>query len=249
MTQSEWPGASGVPEPSEVAASTPEGLRQHRFAPPPGSTTILLVRHGESAAAVPDQPFPLRDGHGDPPLHPEGRLQAEAVGRRLAAEHRGGDAIDAIYVTTLQRTHETAAPLARELGIQPVAVADLREVYLGEWEGGGFRRMAAEGHPAFLRMMERERWDEVPGAEPHEVFSARIRAGIERLAAAHPDGRVVSVVHGGVIGEALALATGSRGFAFVGADNASISELVVHGDRWVLRRFNDTAHLVPHGAP
>ena len=32
-------------------------------------------------------------------------------------------------------------------------------------------------------------------------------------------------------------------FAFVGADNASISELVVHDGRQVLRRFNDTAHL------
>jgi len=243
MTSSEWPGASGVPEPSEVAASTPEGLRQHRYTAPADATTILLVRHGESAAAVPDRPFPLRDGHGDPALHPEGREQAVALGRRLAAEHRAGDRIDAIYVTTLRRTHETAAPLARELGLEPVEVADLREVFLGEWEGGGFRRMAAEGHPAFKRMQERERWDEVPGAETREAFSARLRAGIEAIAAAHPGGRVVSVSHGGTIGEVLAMATGSRGFAFVGADNASISEIVVHHGRWTLRRFNDTAHL------
>jgi hypothetical protein len=26
-------------------------------------------------------------------------------------------------------------------------------------------------------------------------------------------------------------------------DNASISELVVAGDTWTVRRFNDTAHL------
>ena len=32
-------------------------------------------------------------------------------------------------------------------------------------------------------------------------------------------------------------------FAFSGADNASISELIIDGDRQVLRRFNDTAHL------
>ena len=56
--------------------------------------------------------------------------------------------------------------------------------------------------------------------------------------------RVAVVAHGGVIGEIMRLAAGGgRGFAFVGADNGSISHLVLHGDRWVLRRFNDTAHL------
>jgi probable phosphoglycerate mutase len=46
-----------------------------------------------------------------------------------------------------------------------------------------------------------------------------------------------------VIGQGLALASGSRPFAFVGADNASISRLVIAGDRWIVRGFNDTAHL------
>ena len=32
---------------------------------------------------------------------------------------------------------------------------------------------------------------------------------------------------------------------FIGADNGSISHLVVTGDRWVIRRFNDTTHLDP----
>lgn len=109
-----------------------DGFRQHRFAPPPGSTRVLLVRHGESAPARPDRPFPVRDGHGDPPLHPHGRAQAELVGSRLAAE----EPIAAIYVTTLQRTHETAAPLAARLGLDPIVVPELREVHLGDWEGG-----------------------------------------------------------------------------------------------------------------
>jgi probable phosphoglycerate mutase len=56
---------------------------------------------------------------------------------------------------------------------------------------------------------------------------------------------VVVVVHGGVIGTLLSVATGSEGFAFITADNASISEIVVHGDRWIVRRFNDICHLEP----
>ena len=57
---------------------------------------------------------------------------------------------------------------------------------------------------------------------------------------------VVVVTHGGVIGEVLANATGARGFAFIGADNASISHIVVEEDRVTVRRFNDTTHLDPH---
>src|SRR5262245_10861634 len=116
----------------------PEGFRQHRFTPPPGSTTVLLVRHGESAPARPDAPFELRDGHGDPHLDPVGVRQAELLAERLRDER-----VDAIYVTTLRRTHETAAPLAEKLGLIPIEEPDLREVYLGEWEGGKLRARAA----------------------------------------------------------------------------------------------------------
>jgi probable phosphoglycerate mutase len=54
------------------------------------------------------------------------------------------------------------------------------------------------------------------------------------------------VVHGGVIAAVLAHVAGSRNFAFVSADNTSVSEIVHLGepiDRWVLRRFNDVTHL------
>ena len=54
---------------------------------------------------------------------------------------------------------------------------------------------------------------------------------------------MAAFTHGGVIGQALALASGSRPFAFIGADNASISRLVISGDQWTVRAFNDTAHL------
>jgi len=83
----------------------------------------------------------------------------------------------------------------------------------------------------------------IPGAEPAEAFAARVRAAISRIAAAHQDQTVVVVSHGGTIGQILADAAGSRPFAFTGADNASVSQLVVHGDRWIIRRYNDIAHL------
>jgi 2,3-bisphosphoglycerate-dependent phosphoglycerate mutase len=218
----------------------PEGFRQHRFAPPPGATTLLLVRHGESAPAHPDRPFATRDGHGDPPLDPVGVRQAELLGERL--EH---EPITAIYVTTLQRTHQTAAPLAARLGLTPIEEPDLREVFLGEWEEGELRRRAANRDPIFEQIFVQERWDVIPGAEPHEDFDSRVWRGFRRIAAAHPDERVVVVSHGGTIGQLLHRITGARRFAFAGADNASVREVVADGDRVILRRYNDVAHLQP----
>jgi probable phosphoglycerate mutase len=226
-----------------IDPATDEGVRQSRFTAPPGATTVLLVRHGESEAAHPDRPFPLVGGHGDPALHPEGRRQAELLGRRLAAENAAGNTIGAIYVTTLRRTHETAAPLAAAIGIEPVVEPDLREVHLGDWEGGEFRHRVAAGDPVFDRVRADERWDHIPGAEPLDDFDRRVVAGITRVVAAHPDQRVVVVTHGGVIGHLLHQATGARRFAFSAAANASISEVVHVGDVRLVQRYNDTAHL------
>ena len=97
--------------------------------------------------------------------------------------------------------------------------------------------------PVSQQVLAEERWDVIPGAEPAPAFADRVRAAIERMAAAHPGQRVAAFTHGGVIGEALARASGSRPFAFLGADNASISRLVISGGRWIVRGFNDAAHL------
>lgn len=219
-------------------------VRQARFERPPGATEIVLVRHGESAAAVPGESFDLVDGHGDPALGPEGREQAERVGERLAAD--GG--IDAVYVTSLRRTVETAAPFVRrrEAAGDPVPVhveRDLREVHLGEWEGGLFRIKMREMGPIATRILAEERWDLIPGGEPADAFARRVRDAIGRIHAAHPDQRVAVFSHGGVMGRIISEATGARPFAFNGSDNGSISHLVVLGDRWIVRRYNDTHHL------
>jgi probable phosphoglycerate mutase len=213
-------------------------VRQFRFVRPAGATSILLIRHGESMPARPEVPFALVDGQGDPELDPRGHEQAARVADRLADEP-----IAAVYVTTLRRTAETAAPLVAKHGLAPVVEADLREVHLGEWEGGLFRIRVAEGHPIAQRMLAEERWDVIPGAEASDRFSARVRGALLRLAGRHPDETVAVFTHGGVIGRAMSEATASRPFAFAGADNGSISHLVIAGDRWLVRAFNDTAHL------
>jgi len=200
---------------------------------------LLLLRHGQSEAYVDGSPFRLVDGQGDPPLSALGVEQARRLSTRLS-----GAGINAIYVTPLRRTAQTAAPLAQQLGLDLRIEAGLREVFLGEWEGGEFRKQVAQNHPISQRMFAEERWDVIPGAESSEALAGRVRDAIVRLAAAHPGERVAVFTHGGVIGQALALAAKSRPFAFIGAENASISRVVITSELWIVRGFNDTAHLV-----
>lgn len=217
-------------------------FRQARFAPPADACEILLVRHGESAAFIEGESFPLVNGHGDPPLAPDGVRQAEQAANRLVST---GERISAVYVTTLQRTVQTAAPLLELLGLQAIVEPDLREVFLGDWEGGELRRRVADGDPIAERMYREQRWEVIPNGEPAADFQARVRRGIDRIAAAHANELVVAVVHGGVIGQIVNIASGREGFSFLGADNASISHVVIEPNRWVIRCFNDTSHLSP----
>ena len=223
------------PEDLNVA---PASYPQSGFPDIPGSADILLIRHGQSEPYVPGTPFPLVEGHADPALTPAGQDQAALLAERLAPT-----GIDAIYVSTLRRTAQTAAPLAARLGLVPRVEPELREVHLGDWEGGEYRQRVAERDPIVRQVFEQERWEVIPGAETSASLAARVRAAIERLAAAHAGHRLAVFTHGGVIAQTLALASGSRPFAFLSADNGSISRLVITGRHWIVRGFNDTAHL------
>src|ERR1700722_10559043 len=106
---------------------------------PPSGTRVLLVRHGVTPST--GQILPGRA----PGLHlaDQGRTQAEAVAERLQAWATGptdgkaqkGPRIAAIYASPLARTRETAAPIARALGLEVTINRGLLECDFGEWTG------------------------------------------------------------------------------------------------------------------
>jgi probable phosphoglycerate mutase len=222
-----------------LGAVTKRSYPQRDFSRPPEAVEILLVRHGASQAAVEGQPFELLEGQADPPLSPEGELQAQRVAALLA-----GEGLQALFITTLCRTAQTAAPITAATGLEPVVVPELREVHLGDLDGGAFRIALHRGDPIVSRVFAEERWDIIPGAERMKDLAARTRAGVERIVASvQPGATVAAVVHGGVIGELCHQATGSTRFAFTRADNCSITRLVILPDgRWWLRSFNEGGH-------
>jgi probable phosphoglycerate mutase len=220
---------------------------QRPFVLPDGAVEVILARHG-SVDHRPSDRLVEADGmigaQRDPDLSELGRRQAIALAQRLRVL-----APRALFVTPLARTQQTAAPLADELRLEPLVEPGLREVYLGDWEGL-FGRHPDQG-PMVRRMREVGRWDVIPNAEPMEQLSQRVSDALERVAdAGAPSGTVVAVVHGGIVAEACRQVTGSRPFAFLHAENASITRLVrLDHDRWELHGFNDVAHLVDVAVP
>ena len=210
---------------------------------PPADTVteVLLIRHGESEEIPDGADIPWLGRYADLALSDEGRRQAECLAERLA-----GAGVEAIGVTPLRRTQQTAAPLAGRLGLATELVSELAEVHLGEWEGR-YRQRVAQRDPLVERVWAAERWDLIPGAEPAGVLAARVRRGVAALVAAHPGQRLAMFTHGGVIAQALADAARSRPFAFLPVANTAISRLLVAGDRWLVRSYNDTAHLADQG--
>ena len=143
-------------------------------------TTILLVRHGET-----DWNLERRvQGHTDRPLNETGRQQARALAAALADEP-----VDAVFSSDLVRAHETARMVAEPKGLDVTVLPDLREKDFGTWEGLTdveilSRFPDARGRP----------WGD---GETTDEVSRRVLRALERIAEAHPGGRVVVVAHGG----------------------------------------------------
>ena|SRR5436190_15383510 len=223
-----------------------DAFEQLPYTPPPGATEVVLVRHGASAAAIAGVPFPVVDGRANPPLAEVGQAQARSVAARLKHER-----VARLFVSPLRRTRESAAPLVEATGMQPEVVPDLTEVFLGDFDGGEYRVRVGRNDPIIQKVFAEQRWDAIPNAESLEDLGRRVRAAIDHIVAeTGPDASAVAFAHGAVIGELCRQATASRPFAFVHSDNGSISRLVVGADgRWLLRSFNDIAHLTAPTGP
>ena len=163
--------------------------------------TVLLCRHG----ATDQDPDRFYDDGEGPSLNAEGMAQAEALGRWFADQ---GLRVDGLYVSPSARTRGTARPIERAVGVEAVAVADLGERSVGQWNGRlveDIRRENGEGWQRWKR-------DPVsfvpPGGESLLDFGRRIETAVSSLMARHPGGVVVLVAHVGSIRAAVVSALG-----------------------------------------
>ncbi len=103
-------------------------------------TLIYLVRHGESLGNKNSQFL----GHTDLDLSELGYTQADMTADALRDVH-----FDAIYSSDLIRAYNTALPHARLRSMDIVPSKNLREIYVGEWEGMLVEDIKAKYHDEF----------------------------------------------------------------------------------------------------
>jgi broad specificity phosphatase PhoE len=199
---------------------------------------LWLVRHGESTW----NSVRRFQGGLDAPLSSRGREQARALAAGLAAVR-----FDALYTSPLSRARETAAPCEAVLGLEAVALDDLREVGLGDWEGLTLETVMTRDEDRYQRWLHAPVDHPPPGGEPMVALAERVRRALARLAARHVVGRVLAVSHGGAIASALCgwLGRPLDTIWTVRVDNASITRVGLPGGR--VLGVNETGHLA--GAP
>jgi len=152
---------------------------------------LIFVRHAEPDEAMRERVY----GRLDPPLSPRGRAHAEELAATLAREP-----VAAVYTSPQLRARETAAPLARLLGLEPLVEPDLREIDFGELEGLTPAE-AAELHPVAADWLTSPAAAVFPGGESVAAVRDRTVAAAERIAARHPAAVVA------VFGHAVAIRT------------------------------------------
>jgi len=204
------------------------------------TTRLLLVRHGQTAYNAEVRFM----GQLDIPLDEIGRIQAQAVARRLSAERPA-----AMYCSGLSRAFDTATAIQTAIASHPELRIDgrLTEGHFGTWQSKTYDS---------LRISDAERlaqWEadrlrvSPPEGESLSQIAERVQAAYADICAENPDKTVIIVAHGGSLQALITLALGLplESYWKLWVSNASVSELRI--DEWgaILHLLNDVSHLTP----
>jgi probable phosphoglycerate mutase len=203
--------------------ATPSPSRPGRPKPPP-PTLVLLIRHG--ATPTTGKILPGRA----PGLHlaESGKEQAEAVAARIQAwataaahgprRHRGARerasaagttaAAPAIYASPLERTRETAAPIAKALGQRVSVNRGLLECDFGAWTGAELKDLVRK--PEWSAVQRYPSGFRFPDGESFTAMQARIVDTVATLVSRHRGGTVIVVSHADPIKAVVADALGTH---------------------------------------
>jgi len=161
-------------------------------------TTVLLVRHGQTATTGRVLPGRAPGLH----LSDDGRRQAEAAAQRIAKLKR----VAAVYASPLERARETAMPIARIRSLALRIERGLLELDVGSWTGSRLDRLSKR--PEWTTVQRYPSGFRFPEGESFVEMQARVTAALARMVEHHPGGVVVAVSHADPIKAALAHALG-----------------------------------------
>ncbi len=200
----------------------------HRDEP---TTRILLARHAETS-----DPNRFHGAESDIGLSVLGREQADRLGEWMA-----GEGPSALYCSTMRRAVDTAGPIGRACGLEPIAIPELHERKIGSLSGAS----REEGWATYAAVKERWIAGDLeathPGAESFTEIRRRVVPILERLADRHLGETIAVVAHGVVIRVAMvSLVTGltPADFDRIQIEFASVNDLRFEGRRWTATAMN-----------
>lgn len=192
---------------------------------------ILVLRHAETSA--PDR---FHGAESDVGLGERGRRQAETVARILAAERPF-----AIYSSAMKRAVETAEPIARACGLEPLIEPLLHERRMGPLSGLSREEGLSAYSEAKRRWMAGEIGYTHQGGESYADVRDRTVPVFERIAAGAAGRTVVVVAHGVVIRVLLCSVLEGRSaadFERFAIDNTALNDLRHDGRNWAAATLN-----------
>lgn len=162
------------------------------------------MRHGVTPTTGKELPGRAPGLH----LSDAGRRQAEAAAARVASFRTDDRPVSAVYSSPLERTQETAEPIAKALECDVVVDDGLIELDIGEWTGLTLK--AASKRREWATVQRYPSGFRFPGGESFVDLQSRIVATVDRLRSAHPGELVVAVSHAEPIRVLVAHALGTH---------------------------------------
>jgi len=200
------------------------------------ATQILLIRHAVNEYVATGKLAGRLDGVH---LNDDGKLQAKALGERLA------DApIKHIYYSKLDRTQETAEAIHAHHQNIPLEVNNgILEVDYGDWQDMKINDLR-----------KRKMWEVIqeyptrayfPNGESMRAVQNRVIDEIESLVKKHPNQMIALVFHADLIKMTVAHYLGVHldNFQRIVISPASISTLILGHSRPFVGNVNDIAHV------
>ena len=200
------------------------------------TTTLLLIRHGQTDSNI--------NGHymgwSQEDLNQKGYEQAQQLAKRL-----GDEEIDVIYTSPLQRARATASAVAKPHNINPVAMDDLIEINLGDWQG----LHASEIVDKWPDMWQQSRVDPSVLTWPNgESFAQVIHRSVYAFQSIVKEnqGKLVAIVTHDIIVRIMVMHVLRVPFSTyrrMEIGNASFTKVFVTDRKNQLVTLNDTSHL------
>jgi broad specificity phosphatase PhoE len=199
-------------------------------------TTLYLVRHGQTAWNREE----VFRGRADIPLNETGRKEALLTGQYLERVK-----VDSLYSSPLSRAVETAEAIARYQGKEVQISRGLIDIDFGRWQGVSHERVKERYGDLYRQWKDTPHLVGFPRGESLEDVRERALRVIDEIVRDHADETLLMVSHRVVNKTVLCglLGLDNSHFWQIGQDTGCIN-ILEFGQGFILRRLNDTSHLV-----